>query len=172
VTEQLRLSVRDYQPRSWTVAEVQYLREHGELGAKALALVLGRTERSVVSAAARLRISLRPAGERRGHVLGQPRTEAWAGTQLRADVLAGEVDMAALEARAREIALGLDSGKPVCPACGARPQQRPSTGLCEPCHLRALAAAHRENDATKQAQRELWRARQEASRSKRAKAGT
>lgn len=176
--EQMELSTRNFTSRSWTSGEITLLKDNAHLGADAVALMLGRSVKSVKSAANRLRISLRPAGSKRGLILGQPRDVSWvdqgagiANTRLNAirdDVLAGVSDMAALEARAREIALG-DNERPVCPACGARPQERKSTGLCEVCHLRALAQAHRDDEAKRDAQRELWRARQEASRTRRSK---
>jgi ribosomal protein L37AE/L43A len=179
MTEQPRLFTRDYSSRAWTTSEIEYMRKNSHLGAKALAGIFGRSQRSVVCAATRLRISLRPPGERRGLILGQPRAQSWAEQKsigmtadrlerIRDDVLSGDVTMTSLEARAREIALG-DRARPVCPACGARPQERKSTGLCEPCHLRALAQAHRDSESQRDAQRELWRARQESSRSKRNK---
>jgi ribosomal protein L37AE/L43A len=161
----------------WTSTEVAFVRDNANMGASVIGLALGRTTASVKALANRNRISLRSTGERRGTLLGQPRGVRWleqgdgGGMRLgriRSDVLDGEVSMTDLEARVREIALG--SSKPDCPACGARPQQRESTGLCEVCHLRALAQAHRDSEAVREAKRELWRARQESSRSKRAKA--
>jgi hypothetical protein len=161
----------------WTSTEVGFVRDNASLGAAALALMLGRTVASVKALANRNRISLRSSGERRGTILGQPRGVRWLEqgdgsaqrlAAIRSDVLDGEVSMTDLEARVREIALGSD--KPNCPACNVRPQQRETTGLCEVCHLRALAQAHRDSEAVREAKRELWRARQESSRSKRAKA--
>jgi ribosomal protein L37AE/L43A len=177
VSEQMQLETGDSSSRAWTMAEVEYLRKNGHLGSRVVSAALGRSRRSVVSAATRLRISLRPPGERRGHILGQPRSTSWRDqrtidmtdetlTQIRHLVLSGEVSMEDLERRARELALG-DNARPVCPSCGVRPQDRKSTGLCDPCHLRFLAQAHRESDAQKSAQRELWKARQESSRAKR-----
>lgn len=176
--EEVELKGRNYS-RSWTSGEIETLRNNANLGVEALALLLGRSVKSVKSAACRMRISLRPQGERRGLLLGQPRDTAWrqqirAGqtperlAQIREDVLAGDSRMSDLERRALEIAMG-DRQRPVCPACGARPQERKTTGLCEVCHLRALAQAHREDQARRDAQRELWRARQEASRLTRSK---
>lgn len=161
----------------WTSTEVAFVRDNADLGAAALSVALGRSVGSVKALANRNRISLRSTGERRGTLLGQPRGVRWgeqgdgSGLRLgaiRRDVLNGDVSMTDLEARIREIALG--SEKPDCPACGVRPQTRETTGLCEVCHLRALAQAHRDSEAVREAKRELWRARQESSRSKRAKA--
>lgn len=178
MSEQMELKPAT-KPRSWTSSEVQALRDNAHMGADAIALMLGRSVKSVKAAANRLRISLRPQGEQRGHLLGQPRASSWGSRKahgitserlelIRKDVLAGNTDMNALEARVLEIALG-DRTRPVCPSCGARPQERKSTGLCEVCHLRALAQAHRDDEAKRDAQRELWRARQEASRLRRSK---
>lgn len=153
-------------PRGWTVAEVQQLRKHAHLGAAAVAHMLGRSVWSVRKAAHRYRVSLRPRGERRGHILGQPQTGAWTDqlgadplmlATIRADALAGTVDLAQLEARVVE---SLREGRAICPSCGRRPQERVSTGLCEPCHVRALAWAHRDEQDRREARRELWRARQ------------
>jgi len=155
-----------HEPTAWTVAEVQLLRKEAHLGARAVALLLGRSVWSVRKAAHRYRVSLRPRGERRGHILGQPRSGAWT-TQvgadpallaaIRADVLAGVVDLAELEARVLE---SLTDTRPLCPSCGRRPQERRTTGLCEPCHIRALAWAHRDEQDRREARRDLWRARQ------------
>lgn len=163
--------------KEWTSNEIATVRENAHLGADTLALILNRSVSSVEQLAYRLRISLRQEGSRRGSILGQPRGTRWTNQEganpvrlaaIRSDILDGTSDPAELEARAREIALG--SSKPSCPSCGVRPQTRSTTGLCEVCHLRALAQAHRDDQATREAKRELWRARQEASRSRRAKA--
>lgn len=166
---------RDNSRREWTLSEIQLVRDNAHLGVHTLAQMLNRSENSIRHLASRLRISLRQRGSRRGLLLGQRRGVRWGYQQgdgialsmLRNDVLDGETNLTELESRVREIALG--SEKPTCPACGARPQTRETTGLCEVCHLRALAQAHRDDKATREAKRELWRARQESSRAKRAK---
>lgn len=126
----------------WTVRELEELRRLAPLGAAAAAAALGRSVASVKRAAQRHRISLRRKGERRGLVLGQPRGMRTEGeiARLRRAVLAGELDPGEVEARGRAVLLGLE----LCPACAARPAEVSSTGLCRPCHLRALAhgAAH------------------------------
>lgn len=164
--------------KNWTGKEVQTVRDYSHLGVQALSEMLGRSESSIEHLAHRLRISLRRKGEQRGTILGQPRGVRWIDQEgvdrarlsaIRADIVEGNTNPAELESRVREIALGSD--KPICPSCGVRPQVRPTTGLCEVCHLRALAQAHRDDQATRDAQRELWRARQESSRSRRAKNG-
>jgi len=165
--------VSDRQP--WTTTEVALLRDQGHLGAAAVALLLGRSVGQVKDAAYRYRISLRVKGERRGTLLGQPRGSQWRESgelipavmaEIRAGVLAGEIDMADLEARARDL---VNDDRPLCPACGERAQAHRSTGLCSVCHPLYLARAHREGMATKQAKRELWQAKQESSRSRRRK---
>lgn len=157
--------------RSWTVAEIAKLRESAHLGIEALEHILERPRWSIKKAAQRHRISLRPRGERRGHILGQPTRGSWtdqAGAdrillaQIRQEALDGDLDMAKLEARIME---AITSRKPICPSCGKRPQERGSTGLCEPCHSRLLAWAHRDERDRREAKRELWRARQEKHRS-------
>ncbi len=153
------------------------LRAVAATGAEAAAIILGRSVASVRTAAARHRISLRQPGERRGLVLGQPRGQSWARLRDAADlavaartvreaILAGEVDPARLERVARR-ALLIASGAPLCPACATRPQERSTTGLCEDCHLRELARAHREDQSRQEAQRELWRERQRKTRDRR-----
>lgn len=162
----------------WTVTELQVLRQHGNQGAQVVATMLGRSVPSVKAAAVRYRISLRQPGHRRGHILGQPTAGRWVDqgadasrlAAIRADALAGVVDLAQLEARVREHVHG--PRRPLCPACGQRPQERASTGLCEPCHLRELARAHRDELDRREARRELWRARQERSRATRGSSGT
>ena len=167
--------------RAWTSAEIDMLRRNAHLGLEACAQLLDRSPASVRTAAARHRISLRRRGEHRGLVLGQPRSQSWAGqaaasagavtrgtlAAIRDAILSGDVDAGELERRIR----GLIAGQPArtCPSCGARPQTRPATGLCDPCHLRHLAAAHRDAQATRLAKRELWRERQASSRKTRAR---
>lgn len=154
--------------REWTSAELAELRQNAHLGAVAVAAILGRPVWSVRKAAQRHRVSLRPTGERRGHLLGQPRDRSWvqqvgadpgALARIREEVLAGDLDLAELEARVTRRPV-----RPICPACGQREQERIGTGLCEPCHARGLARAHREERDRREARRELWRARQEKHR--------
>lgn len=166
-----------HKSREWTLSEIETVRANADLGAEVISQLLDRSENSIRQLAKRQRISLRQRGERRGLVLGQPAGTRWIDQDgvdkarllaIRSDVLDGSTDLSQLESRVREIALG--SQKPTCPSCGVRPQDRAATGLCEVCHLRALAQAHRDDQATREAKRELWRARQESSRSRRAKA--
>jgi hypothetical protein len=76
--------------------------------------------------------------------------------RLRADVLAGVVDMAKLERRVRL----LTSNAPLCPSCGTWPQEGQTTGLCTPCQFRYLAEARRFEAEVADARRELDRERQ------------
>lgn len=163
--------------KGWTSSEIATLRKEAHLGAKGLALILDRSVASIKAAANRYRISLRPPSEQRGLILGQPRGTAWLEQvkfgitkerleMIRQEALAGELDITALEERVRN--QGSDRKRPTCPACSARPQDHASTGLCGVCHMRALAQAHRENHIVDDAKRELWRAKQEASRARRA----
>ena len=151
--------------RPWTTAEIGILRRDCALGAAALARILDRSEGAIRSAAKRHRISLRRKGERRGLLLGQPRGQRWDPRldSIREEALAGTIDIAALEERAR----GLARKAPRCPVCGVRPQERASTGFCEVCHTRALADSYRTETALREARREHWRVRQEASRERR-----
>ncbi len=162
--------------RDWTVQELQTLRANAHLGAAAVAAMLDRTVIAVQACARKHRISLRKAGERRGPILGQPKGQHWAAqiragvsverlVAIRQDVLAGTVDMATLEAKAREAVYG--KPKPVCPSCGQRPIERSQTGLCEVCHWRELARAHRDEADRIEARRALDAARQEKSRANR-----
>lgn len=162
--------------QGWTSSEIRTLRENASLGITALTLLLGRSKASIKAAANRYRISLRPPSEQRGIILGQPRGVAWMDqvksgisperlAAIRQEALNGELDLASLEDRVRN--QGSDKSRPTCPACSARPQDHTSTGLCSVCHMRALAQAHRENHIVDDAKRELWRAKQEASRARR-----
>lgn len=159
--------------RGWTSAELQALRANAHLGADALAAILNRPREAVRSAAHRHRISLRQSGENRGAVLGQPRGQRWADqiragvsperlAAIRRDTRDGVVDMATLERKARDAVYG--KPRPVCPACGQRPIERQQTGLCEVCHWRELARAHRDEADRIEARRALDAARQEKSR--------
>lgn len=161
----------------WTSQELMLLKSQSHLGAKAIAQMIGRTEKSVRNAAARHRVTLRKPGERRGLVLGQPRGVGWSA-QIRAgvpldrlellkeQVVNGEVDMGTLEARAREAIEGRP--RPICPSCGQRPVERSTTGMCEVCHWQYLARAHRDEADRVEARRRLDAARQEKSRAHRA----
>jgi ribosomal protein L37AE/L43A len=159
--------------RPWTSRELQALRENSHLGAVQLAAMLERSVFSVRKQAKKNRISLRRKGERRGLVLGQPTGVSWQENRLRlihTDIIDGKVRMEDLEQRIRDY---MDPDVPTCPGCATRPIRRQATGLCEVCHLHMLARAHRETQAEADAQRELWKARQDASRrARRRKANT
>lgn len=144
--------------RSWTVTELQLLRDNAVHGAHFVAILTGRSVHSVQQAAKRHRISLRRKGERRGSVLNERRP---GDDPARLRILDGAGDARkvanylTLEAAARR-----GAQPDLCPSCAARPVERPRTGLCQPCHLMALADAHRHDQARAEAQRELWTERQ------------
>ncbi len=156
--------------RPWTSKELGELRRLAPLGAETIAELLERSVWSVRKQAQRIRISLRPEGERRGTVLGQPRGVSMLADarrtrqlrQLREDVLAGRVDVARAERRGRAIALGRTD----CPSCSVRPIEVESTGFCEDCHLEALALGHALEADRAEAQRGVDRERQRKHRSK------
>jgi hypothetical protein len=121
---------------------------------------MGRSPAAVKRAASRFRISLRRPGSRRGSVLGQPRGVSLRRS-LRADLVGGRVDPEVLARR-----MQLDEDAELCPLCVARPIRVAATGLCRVCHLRELAAAHREALEELEAQRVLWTARQQLKRAR------
>lgn len=134
----------------WTGDELQILRKLAGQGAAAIAQELQRSPRAVRRQAHRMRISLRPPGERRGRILGLPRG-AVAARQVsariaalrtvRREILAGRLDPAHIERRARLLMLGRE----ICPSCGIRPIEVRSIGFCSECQVQALgevAASH------------------------------
>lgn len=160
--------------KPWTMDEVRVLRDHGNLGLETVSLMLGRSEQSVKQAAKRYRISLRKTGSKAGLLLGQPRSQAWTEQGgkgisperlevIKREVLSGVIDIALLEQRVRELASG--RARDLCPSCIARPVERATTGLCEPCHLTLLAQAHRDEAHRRATRRDLDAARQEKLRS-------
>lgn len=162
--------------KPWSSGELHYMRQHASEGANAIAEALGRSYESVRQAARRNRISLRKEGERRGLLLGQPKHSSWLdlrkqginGTrleQIRQDALAGLIDLGELERQIAEIAKGKEPE--LCPQCTTRYVARSSTGLCAPCHLRILARLHQDAVDHRNAERQLWAARQENSRNRR-----
>ncbi len=161
--------------RPWTTRELAELRRLASRGARAVAEALGRSVCSVQLQAHRQRISLRPPGERRGTLLGQPRgvslrssraAEAYARAllEVRERVLRGEVDPADLDLEVRRAARIL-RGDLLCPGCSRAPQETVH-GLCRECHVRELARAYREGgvERRREAQREWDRERQRAKR--------
>ena len=77
----------------------------------------------------------------------------------------GRIPAEAIDAR-----IALDSGADLCPCCATREISVASSGLCRPCHLKRLAAAHRDSlsdlAAEEEALRELWTCRQELKRAR------
>lgn len=121
--------------RPWTSLEIERLRANRELGAVALAELLGRSVWSVKRAAYRFRISLRRPGDARGHVLGQPRALSLSGELRKA--IGAAPDLYAERLRvSREAAL--------CPSCTCRPTQVETSGLCRRCHARHLEELYRD----------------------------
>ncbi len=104
------------------------MRRDCELGAAELARLLGRSVHSVKMAAYRHRITLRPPGERGGHVLGQAR-KACMPIEERAQAIADPV-FVSRAAAARDGS--------VCPDCGRRPVEVTSTGFCGVCTARFI----------------------------------
>jgi hypothetical protein len=136
------------------------LRKIAAMGAELAAAELGRSERSVRVQASRHGISLRRTGERRGSVLGE-RAPGTLPPEERRAVLYGVADPARALARAR-----LDVAGSLCPACGYRPAEVRSTGLCAVCHDRRLAEAHRQEAYAVEARRDLVTARQQKRRAR------
>lgn len=162
--------------KPWTSSEIAHLRKFAHLGVFEVAKYLGRSPESVKQMARRRRISLRKSGERRGLLLGQPRGKSWLDLReqgitperlkaIKADALAGDIDLADLEQQVVEIAKGKE--RPLCPQCTTRYVQRASSGLCAVCHLRILSRLHQDAVDTRNAERQLWAARQEDSRDRR-----
>lgn len=151
-------------PRPWTSRELAILTENAAKGATVIAALTGRTTAAVKAAAHRHRISLRPRNERRGKVLGEPRTgtlEPLDAIDLRAAILDNDLDPARLEYHTTHVARSrrgelLDT----CPICAARPIEVKSTGLCKACHLNVTTEAYRHVTSEQAAEREFAAERQ------------
>lgn len=137
--------------KPWSSSELAELRQYGRLGAAELARRLGRSVGSVKSAARHHRISLRRTGERRGLVLGQLR-DLGLKPAVRDTLMRRRSDPPD------------DPDDPLCPGCGRRPIAVARSGLCRACHMNRLTEVHRETGAEIQAQRDLWREKQETKR--------
>jgi len=148
--------------KPWTTGDLRRLRASAHLGAHEAARLLGRSVNSVKMAANRHRISLRRRGSRRGLVLGQPRGVSIAA-QIRGDIVSGRVDA---EILARRMAITPDA--PLCPCCGYREAEVPSSGWCLPCHMRRLSEAHLQALEDIDSQRALWVSRQTLLRARKA----
>jgi hypothetical protein len=160
----------------WTSSEIATLRRLADQGAQVVAAELGRSVNSVKQMAKRQRLSLRRRGSRSGLLLGQPRGKSWLELRhegitterlkaIREDALSGDVDLTTLEAQIVAIAKGREPE--LCPQCATRYVQRAASGLCAPCHLRILSRLHQDAVDTRNAERQLWAARQENSRDRR-----
>lgn len=100
----------------WTSREIATLREHAHLGRRALAHLLGRSERSVALFASRHGISLRRPGSRRGRRQGL-----------------------VVDPRAAQVIREARTTRPLCPVCVARPIDVPKAGTCQVCYRLELA---------------------------------
>lgn len=149
---------------AWTTRERELLRENAHLGVTRVAALLGKSPRAVESMASRLRVSLRRPGEKRGALLGVPRGAMAAEPHLaalRASVLAGSVDLG------RVLAVADGPDRPLCPSCARFPADH-SSGFCRACYTMRLRDAYVYENAVRSAERELWRERQIASRTRKA----
>jgi hypothetical protein len=127
----------------WRSGELATLRRLAPMGASFIAEELGRTERSVRLMAARMRISLRRQGERRGRVLGHV-LAIGAGDPTIARIRAAQLDDPRYDASRVERVVELSlAGEELCPSCAAGPIEVPKFGVCRNCYVRELAAAHR-----------------------------
>lgn len=146
----------------WTSTEVATLRTQAHLGADQLATILNRTTWSVRRAAFRLRISLRPTGERRGSVLGETKPG-----HIPIAIRRRYLDQPALATKTEaEIRQAATDPLPLCPLCARYPVRHPLP-VCRACHLDGLVAAHRERQSIEDAQRRLDAIRQARSRANR-----
>lgn len=132
--------------RPWRAQDITLLRSHAHLGANQLAELLHRTPHAVRLQASRQRISLRQPGQPTGRILGDPPPPL--RDLFRRDPTA-----------ATRISQAATNPAPLCPRCARRPQS-PTLGICRPCHLTALADAHRAETAEQAARRDLDQARQ------------
>ena len=129
--------------RPWTSGELEALRQLApRLGGAGCAAAFGRTRKSVERQAARLGVSLRPTNS--GGMTGVSCSPA----VLKRIRTLPEADL--------------------CPCCGKRPVGAKATGFCWRCHFELLCAAHEEETAKIEGQRELWAARSRLQRRRRA----
>lgn len=138
--------------RPWTTTELGQLRELASagIGLPAIAVLLERSPKSVERQASRHRISLRTPGERRGLIMGEQNRRRL-DPELREAVFLGVSDPVAAERRST--ALG-----ELCPGCSLR-YVNTRSGLCDVCHLKRLAAGHRDELAVRDSRLELDAAR-------------
>jgi hypothetical protein len=145
--------------RPWTTTELTTLQTHAHLGAHHLAALLNRSLWSIRCAAADHRISLRPPGEHRGSILGQPRGTTIDPT-IRERITAHPALAMVIDAEARAALTGQQT---LCPNCATWPVA-PGRDCCRPCWINGLTEAHRHQLAIELAQRANARARQEKHR--------
>lgn len=144
------------QKRPWTLTEINTLRTHAHLGATHLAELLNRTPKAIRQAAHRHRIPLRPPGETRGLVLGQPRGHTLPTTMRTTMLTPTTAQTVDRDARTWHTL-------PTCPICAARPV-RPGKDACDLCTIAALTAAYEARTAVLIAQQANAAARQRRSR--------
>lgn len=125
---------RRYQP--WSVQDEAALALLAFLGYEQLAVVFDRTPNCVKRKASRLGVSVKRKSE----------------------INVTAMSPAAIE-RLRDRAPGL-----LCPVCGRRLAVDKLGGVCAVCHKQALTQAHLDKLAEVEAQRALWRARQNLTR--------
>jgi len=142
--------------RPWTSRELKELRRLAHLGAEECARRLGRTVSSVKLAAHRHLISLRTSDERRGLLLGQPRSCHVPAEQRKALLDGGNYDK--LLAAYTDLMLGRGE---LCPNCAKRPITT-RDGFCTVCQLERVAemADQRADEAEERLRR--WRESREA----------
>ncbi len=128
---------------TWTRHDDYTLRRLRRRGAERAAQELGRSVAAVRKRAARLGISLRPAGERRGIILGVPRGVGGpAIAAYRRDVLEGRADAESVLKLVRGFAAVERGEVGLCPRCAIRPQHGAGRGFCRVCELYWLAERH------------------------------
>lgn len=143
--------------RPWTQTDLAYLRANNTLGATHLAELLNRTPTAIRQTAHRHHISLRPPGETRGLVLGQPRA-----TQLPTPIRQAMLNPTT-NRQITQDAQAILTGAQLCPLC-ARWPIHPGRTWCDPCQTAALTTAYELHTARLQAQQAHTAARQRRSR--------
>lgn len=123
--------------RPWNTGELKVLREFAGLGARGVAQLLERSEKSVQAKARELRISLVATGE----VIS---------------VHGAEVKILERIRKAPELE--------ICPLCGTRLANMKSTGICRVCHLDQLITLREVQMLETARERKLTKLRQEKRR--------
>jgi hypothetical protein len=136
------------EPRPWTSKEIAQLRKLAPLGARAVAEALGRPVGSVRAQAYGQHISLRRSGERRARIMGQPRSASFVQDPRLRELRAQDLELPGRRRRngpsyGRNLGedLALQRDAPLCPACGARPQET-REGWCRVCGLKQIVEVY------------------------------